>query len=62
MVLALASESGRSRSEPCLSGLTNVLNWAAAEEVRIAASKVQTNAIITQHLAPSERYHVLNAV
>lgn len=59
-------ESGRVEKRTMFEvDLTNVLNGneAAAEEVRIAASKcTKDEPFITQHLAPSERYHVLNAV
>ena len=59
-------ESGRVEKRTMFEvDLTNVLNGneAAAEEVRIAASKcTKQKPFITQHLEPSERYHVLNAV
>ena len=59
-------ESGRVEKRTMFEvDLTNVLNGneAAAEEVRIAASKcTKDKPFITQHLAASERYHVLNAV
>lgn len=59
-------ESGRVEKRTMFEvDLRNVLNGneAAAEEVRIAASKcTKQKPFITQHLAPSERYHVLNAV